>query len=412
MRFRPVNLWRFLVLGFLTLGGFASPGMGQETTAQTAATPTKPADAPAKPEDAPADQPASDPARPNNVVTTQIPSIPTAPIPDENGQLATAVKDLSAAVSKLSEELRLAKEAATTNALSDLDDESSAPEVPPPSDSTIDPTNKGLLPTVTLDAAQSAGRLAVAGTAFPLRVSTGARKIHLIHFALTRDPSNALPLGAQANVAFLNSLFNKQTENCPDRRGQVINVNGDAFTVPTVTSTLAGLAGVTNQDTLIVYFSTHGGFDASRNDQFFQTMNGGFYSRRRVLQNIQGKARLTVLMSDACTTPFVAPPSAALATAAAEPQTNALFDLLFFYQGTVSISSSTFPNPSYYLNEATTAGGGIFTRGFCKSSLYGPLANEAVGGTRGWESFFADLQRRGSVNDPRGNQRPTLMPTP
>jgi hypothetical protein len=419
MRVRLTSWLCLLMTAGFTIGFAAAPTFGQAKDDPQKDKPAKASDKAAKSDTdtksekdekekvAPSTQSIGDPVRPTND-----PILPVM-LPDAD-QLSKNIKELSTAVTILTKELNSARQAApwsSNSRQSDADD--GPPEVDPPS---VDPAtktdkaNKSLLSAATLQNAD----LVTAGIDYPFRTVSAARKIHVIHFALTNDPTGAIGDGAKANVNFLNLLFTKQTENCRDRLKMTL-IQGNSFDVQTVTNTLTALTDVTVQDTLIIYFSTHGGFDPSRNEHFFQTMptNGrnGFYSRNKVLQQVKGKARLVVLMSDACTTPFVAPATAAAPAIAAVP-TNALFDLMFYYQGIVNISSSTPPNPSYYYNNAGTSGGGVYTRGFYNASLYEPVPVDTPGGTNGWMNFYSALQRLGSINDPRGNQQPTWFVIP
>lgn len=257
--------------------------------------------------------------------------------------------------------------------------------------------------SVTSAQAPAAPNAAVdAGTiVFPIKVQEPAQKIHLIVASLTADPSGKIDKGTQANRDFIKSLFDRELENAQAWKGAVRILDYSQFTPTTIAAEIQQLPSGP-KDTVVCYISTHGAFDPSRG-HYMATAQGNLYRSTLMTQLKQKNARLTVLLTDSCAVKI--PTTAAKPVQTAELPSHAIFDLLFYYQGTVDINGSSGPsaaNPngqySWYWNQADVQGGGFFTRAFCNSAVFAPNGD--------WQAFFTDVGTRLRVQEPPEPQDP------
>lgn len=169
----------------------------------------------------------------------------------------------------------------------------------------------------------------------------------------------------------------------------IVHVSGDSLGADQVLETIQGLR-TTRDDTVLVYYSGHGAYDARRGHYF--AMRGGkeILDRSQVVEAIRSKqARLGVLISDCCYSYYEAPRIEA-APAVMEPRvTSRLFNMLFFQvAGFVDMTSSERGQVSMVHREP--AEGSLFTAALCKH-----MENHA-NQSGSWRQLFEQVKRDAS----------------
>jgi hypothetical protein len=215
----------------------------------------------------------------------------------------------------------------------------------------------------------------------PVRVSTPPSSIKILMLSNVTDP--VLGQGFAANEAFISSLLQNQAGT----KGVITKLRtASQLTQSNILQTINSLA-VGQNDTLICYVSTHGGFDENGdgdpNSHFFGFPNGTM--KRTTLFNAlhAQNARLTILISDSCFSSVNPSQNLAAPAFTAVEQTNALYYLLRYYQGEVDINGASPFHYGIYVKQ-DGSGGGVFSRAFWRRSLYAnPNDN--------WSDFFSDL---------------------
>ncbi len=247
------------------------------------------------------------------------------------------------------------------------------------------------------------------------RTDKPASKVHFAIFANTQ--ADGIGSGVKENRDFLLSIHEamRNANNTTNRfNSPAIVIHEGDFTRGNILSALNTLvANVGSNDVVFVHISTHGSFSNSSSDwnlnHSMQDINRDFIKRAEVLNIVKGKGRLTVLLTDSCTSRPGAVAVEGAAPAAVEAPPWAIVDLLFHYQGTVNISSSTPPQFTWYTTE-----GGFFTREFCRSAVKFKGANST-----GWEGFFKEIQENVTITanadanaKANGGQTIAVFPTP
>jgi hypothetical protein len=122
-----------------------------------------------------------------------------------------------------------------------------------------------------------------------------ARLLHVLIIADTTDEQ----VGELVNIDGQN-LYALLVDEVPQaRRGQIKVLSGDSVTSEAIQGHIQGLQ-VDPNDALFVYFTGHGAYVANRG-QVLRMKGGELLQRSELLSQMQGKgARLTVLITDAC----------------------------------------------------------------------------------------------------------------
>lgn len=226
------------------------------------------------------------------------------------------------------------------------------------------------------------------GDLYPKRAAGPAQTVHAVFCSLT-DDAGGIGEGAQANRQFLQSLFNTEFANCRDRL-RTYDISGAQFTRQRLLSTIDAIpAG--SQDTVFCYISTHGLFDARQGQGFSTNLaeSGPSHQvkiwRSEIMTHLlQRNARQTILISDSCAEVHAAPASV-LGAPAGETAAHPLFDLLFHFEGVLSVNAASPTPPNdvalYIANDNTRSGGGLFTRAFCNRAVF-------ARNITGWQTFF------------------------
>ena len=163
--------------------------------------------------------------------------------------------------------------------------------------------------------------------------------IHLINVADTNDAKVGVSceedMGNVAQVFFF---------GFPERMLKETRLSADEVSVENIMKAVAA-APVRANDTLVLFWSGHGGFDVQRKEHFLQMPGGGLLFRSTLLGALKKKeARLTVLMTDSCAN-FVDTTANLQQLAPASPDPNRgvapLFDELFIKsRGVVDINAA------------------------------------------------------------------------
>lgn len=249
---------------------------------------------------------------------------------------------------------------------------------------------------------RAAAAAAPVGFAFPVPDQNPAGYVHTLLFSNTNDnlgPQSIGP-GVRANRDFLNSLLDIQ---CGSRRINEADLHDGTFTLANARQAIQNMQVAPN-DVVFCYISTHGAFDNSPQPEDYLAPCGNNYAeirRRDIMDAIRAtKPRLIVLISDSCGTLLNIHSAAPLSAAPPPPVTNALFTLLFYTRGEISINAAVPGREAYYLASPYPGGGGYFTRGFVTAAFYSP--------GKTWQEFFTYVSNQ-SQKPSAGLQPPPCL---
>ncbi len=181
----------------------------------------------------------------------------------------------------------------------------------------------------------------------------------------------------------------------PQYRGPIITLSGNDVTPTRVSDTIRGL-GIGRGDTLVVYYSGHGGFgpppspDDVSGGHFIMASTGEQMLRKPLWDDLASKnAHLTVLITDCCN--VAAPPEAAFSLYTKKFRTPAaangvLYSLLLNSHGSVDINSAERGEFAFGDN----VNGGVFTSAM-KDVLNDPTRFSLPQYTT-WTTFYKKLE--------------------
>lgn len=208
------------------------------------------------------------------------------------------------------------------------------------------------------------GLLALSGITALCGTTVHAQTVHLINVADTADakvgPSCAEDVGNFAQIMFI---------GLPDGMLAETRLTDDQVSADQILKQIAEIR-VRPNDTLVFFWSGHGGFDTTKSEHFLQMPQGGMLYRSTLLGALQEKhARLTVLLTDSCAN-FVDTNANLIEVAPSSPDPQRgvapLFDALFLRpRGVVDIQAAA---PGEYA--VALQGGGLFGMLLACSSLY------------------------------------------
>ncbi len=242
------------------------------------------------------------------------------------------------------------------------------------------------------------------------QAQTIARKVHVLIYADTLDPTGNISNGSKANAEKLQTLFSDQVTY--KFNGQ-ITANGVQeprtgadCTVAKLRADIAAL-DVQPTDTVLVYMCCHGGFQSG--GQFIAMSGGpggnnGQIRRSEIVSLIQARnPRQSVLITDSCANNDGSAGPAALESAA--PKSKFLAGLLLFHSGTVSLNACSVGEFSWYY---TTAGeGSVFTNAFVDAC--DTLSPKSDGSDWTWETLFNKTKGMIPPTTPAKTQTPAVF---
>ena len=188
--------------------------------------------------------------------------------------------------------------------------------------------------------------------------------IHLINVADTNDAK--VGVSCEADMGNVSQIF---FFGFPEPMLKETRLSADEVSVENIMKAIAA-APVQGNDSLVFFWSGHGGFDVQRKEHFLQMPGGGLLFRSTVLGALKKRgARLTVLMTDSCAN-FVDTTANLQQMAPASPDPNRgvapLFDALFVKsKGVVDINAAA---PGEFA--LGLRGGGLFGVLLASSALY------------------------------------------
>lgn len=191
-----------------------------------------------------------------------------------------------------------------------------------------------------------------------------AQTVHLINVADTADAnvgrSCAEDAGNLAQIMFI---------GLPDGMLNETRLTDDQVSADQILGAIAQMP-VRAPDTLVFFWSGHGGFDTAKNEHFLKMPQGGMLYRATLLGALRKKnARLTVLLTDSCAN-YVDTNANLIEVAPSSPDPNRgvspLFDALFLRpRGVVDIQAAAPGEYALALQQ-----GGLFGMLLACSSLY------------------------------------------
>jgi hypothetical protein len=235
--------------------------------------------------------------------------------------------------------------------------------------------------------------------------TASGQTIHLINVADTADAkigrSCEEDMGNVAQIFFF---------GFPERMLHETRLNGDQVTVENITAAIEQTP-VESNDTLVFFWSGHGGYDVEKKEHFLNMPQGGPLYRSTLLGALQKKsARLTVLLTDSCAN-FVDTTAGLQQMAPASPDPNRgvapLFDELFLKaRGVVDINAAAPGEVALGLQ-----GGGLFGMLLASSALYEqppdntprPINEYMVG------YLWANMERRATWKQMVGQMQPVAQ---
>jgi hypothetical protein len=186
-----------------------------------------------------------------------------------------------------------------------------------------------------------------------------AQKIHLV-IAADTNASGGVGAITQIDQYNIKQLF--QT-NIPDPQLNIVTIPAEKMKQSEIFQIIDSLE-ISNEDTLIFYYSGHGAFDRQNQQQFLQLSLGNLYRSELLKQIIQKSPRLSVLLTDCCNVQVDGvPPNERTGKEINFPQEiSPLFKSLFVYcKGVVDITSSKLGEYSFCDNRKKDNRGSCFT---------------------------------------------------
>ncbi|MDR1141742.1 MAG: PDZ domain-containing protein [Planctomycetaceae bacterium] len=198
---------------------------------------------------------------------------------------------------------------------------------------------------------------------FLLAVTAGtqqavAQKIHLV---IAADINAGGGVGAITKIDQWNvkQLFES---NVPCSQLNIVTIPSEEMRESDILKTVDSL-DISNEDTLVFYYSGHGAFDRQKQQQFLQLSLGNLY-RPELLEHIIKKSpRLSVLLTDCCNVQVDNVVQERQSEVTVFPQEiSPLFKSLFIYcKGVVDITSSKLGEYSFCDNKRVGNRGSCFT---------------------------------------------------
>ncbi|MDR2754590.1 MAG: PDZ domain-containing protein [Planctomycetaceae bacterium] len=122
-----------------------------------------------------------------------------------------------------------------------------------------------------------------------------AQKIHLV-IAADINAEGGVDAFVKIDQHKIKQLFES---NIPDSQLKITMISAEEMQGSNILKTIDSLE-ISNEDTIVFYYSGHGGFDRQKQEQFLQLKLGNLY-RPELLKHIQQKQpRLSVLLTDCC----------------------------------------------------------------------------------------------------------------
>jgi hypothetical protein len=214
------------------------------------------------------------------------------------------------------------------------------------------------------------------------------RKVHVLLYANTEDgQSRGIGPGAKRNQAMLESLFRFQFRGVLKKL-----VARDEFTSDTIRRDIAGLS-VAKTDAVLVYISTHGAFVDGEHQMSASGSTMVSIRRPVLVESLRSKAgqrdNLHVLITDSCGSILGRPPRAPGQEAPDQPS-HELFRLMMTTAGEVNVNAAIPGRVALYFTETTARGGGLFTKAFVFTSVYGSRSR-STGTADDWIPFLKDV---------------------
>jgi hypothetical protein len=185
-----------------------------------------------------------------------------------------------------------------------------------------------------------------------------AQKIHLV-IAADTNASGGVGAITQIDQYNIKQLF--QT-NIPDPQLNIVTIPAEKMKKSEIFQIIDSLE-ISNEDTLIFYYSGHGAFDRQNQQQFLQLSLDNLYRSELLKHIIQKSPRLSVLLTDCCNIQVDGVTTRRISKEINFPQEiSPLFKFLFVYcKGVVDITSSKLGEYSFCDNRKENNRGSCFT---------------------------------------------------
>jgi hypothetical protein len=215
------------------------------------------------------------------------------------------------------------------------------------------------------------------------------RKLHILLYSNVNDGQpQGIGLGAERNQSMLKSLFEFQF------RGFTKQITSRTdFSSEMINRDLAGLK-VAKTDAVLVYISTHGAFVNGEHQMSASGSNVVSIRRPNLIASMRAKAggddNLRVLITDSCGSILGTPPRSG-GEEAPDQVSHELFRLMMTTAGEVNVNAAIPGRFAFYTSELTPRGGGLFTKAFVFTSVYGAPSETKTGTASDWLPFFREV---------------------
>ena len=182
-----------------------------------------------------------------------------------------------------------------------------------------------------------------------------AQKLHAI---LVADTDSNLKQSVQSDIAHFKSVLKA---GLPNNKLRIIVIKGKQVTPNNITNLLKGIV-INPTDSVLFYYSGHGGFDNKKGHFFALTNSKQHLYRSQVVHAITNpfKPRFWAIITDCCASVAKAAPQCAAAGGKQNKSKKLLTHLFLKTKGSINITSSRPEQVSY-----GPASGGLFTTSFC-----------------------------------------------
>jgi hypothetical protein len=185
-----------------------------------------------------------------------------------------------------------------------------------------------------------------------------AQKIHLV-IAADTNASGGVGAITKIDQHNIKQLFES---NVPGSQLSITTIPAEAMRNADILKTVDSLE-ISNEDTIVFYYSGHGAFDRQKQEQFLQLSLGDLYRSELLKHLVQKSPRLSVLLTDCCNIQVDGLSQEREPEVTVFPQEiSPLFGSLFIYcKGVVDITSSKLGEYSFCDNRRIGNRGSCFT---------------------------------------------------